>query len=62
MADVYDAMASDRAYRKKMDDDVIIKIINEGDGTQFDPDVVAAFNQVYQEGKISHYMKTGKIN
>jgi putative nucleotidyltransferase with HDIG domain len=62
VADVYDAMASDRAYRKKMDDDVIIKIINDGDGTQFDPEVVAAFNKVYKEGKISHYMKTGKIN
>ncbi|MBW2438153.1 MAG: HD domain-containing protein, partial [Deltaproteobacteria bacterium] len=30
VADVYDAMASDRAYRKKMADDVILKIINEG--------------------------------
>jgi HD-GYP domain-containing protein (c-di-GMP phosphodiesterase class II) len=62
MKDVYDAMASDRAYRKKMEDDVIIKIINDGVGTQFDPDVVAAFNKVYTEGKISHYMETGKIN
>ena len=62
VADVYDAMASERAYRKKMEDDVIIKIINEGVGTQFDPDVVAAFNNVYKEGKISHYMETGEIN
>jgi HD-GYP domain-containing protein (c-di-GMP phosphodiesterase class II) len=61
VADVYDAMASDRAYRKKMDDGVIIKIINDGVGTQFDPDVVAAFNMVYQEGKIHHYMETGEI-
>jgi HD-GYP domain-containing protein (c-di-GMP phosphodiesterase class II) len=62
VADVYDAMASDRAYRKKMEDDVIIKIINDGVGTQFDPDIVAAFNKVCQEGKISHYMQTVKIN
>jgi putative nucleotidyltransferase with HDIG domain len=62
VADVYDAMASERAYRKKMEDDVIIKIINEGVGTQFDPDVVAAFNNVYKEGKISHYMETGEIS
>ena len=61
VADVYDAMASDRAYRKKMEDSVIIKIINEGNGTQFDPDVVTAFNQAYKEGKITGYMKTGKI-
>jgi putative nucleotidyltransferase with HDIG domain len=61
VADVYDAMASDRAYRKKMEDGVIIKIINEGDGTQFDPDVVAAFNQAYKAGRITSYMKTGEI-
>ena len=61
VADVYDAMASDRAYRKKMEDSVIIKIINEGDGTQFDPDVVEAFNRAYQAGRITDYMKTGKI-
>ena len=61
VADVYDAMASDRAYRKKMEDGVINKIINEGDGTQFDPDVVAAFNQAYQAGRITNYMKTGQI-
>ena len=61
VADVYDAMASDRAYRKKMEDSVIIKIINEGDGTQFDPDVVEAFNQAYQAGRITNYMETGKI-
>ena len=61
VADVYDAMASDRAYRKKMEDGVIIKIINEGDGTQFDPDVVAAFNQAYKAGRITNYMKTGEV-
>jgi putative nucleotidyltransferase with HDIG domain len=61
VADVYDAMASDRAYRKKMEDAVIIKIINEGGGSQFDPDVVAAFNRAYQAGKITHYMETGEI-
>jgi len=61
VADVYDAMASDRAYRKKMEDSVIIKIINEGDGSQFDPAVVTAFNQAYHDGSITHYMKTGQI-
>ena len=61
VADVYDAMASDRAYRKKMEDSLIIKIINEGIGTQFDPDVVAAFNQAYNAGRITYYLKTGEI-
>ncbi|MGD8944569.1 MAG: HD domain-containing phosphohydrolase, partial [Desulfobacterales bacterium] len=62
VADVYDAMASDRAYRKKMEDEVILKIINDGNGSQFDPNVVAAFNQVYEDGKITQYMQTGDIN
>ena len=62
VADVYDAMASDRAYRKKMEDEVILKIINEGNGSQFDPEVVVAFNQAYDAGKITQYMKTGEIN
>jgi len=61
VADVYDAMASDRAYRKRMDEKVILKIINEGVGTQFDPEVVAAFLEVYNQGTIIHYMETGQI-
>ena len=61
VADVYDAMASDRAYRKRMEEDLILKIINEGIGSQFDPDVVAAFMEAYNQGIIRHYMETGQI-
>ena len=61
VADVYDAMASDRAYRKRMEEEVIVKIIKEGVGTQFDPDVVAAFFEVYNQGAVKHYMETGQI-
>jgi putative nucleotidyltransferase with HDIG domain len=52
VADVYDALASDRAYRKKMGKNKIIKIIKEGRGTQFDPDVVDAFFKLYDTGVI----------
>jgi len=52
VADVYDAIASDRAYRKRMEEKKILKIINEGAGTQFDSQVVKAFQKVYKEGKI----------
>jgi putative nucleotidyltransferase with HDIG domain len=61
VADVYDAMASDRAYRKRMEEEVILKIIYEGVGSQFDPDVVAAFKVVYDQGIILRYMETGQI-
>ena len=61
VADVYDAMASDRAYRKRMEEEVILKIIDQGVGSQFDPDVVAAFREVYNQGIIRQYMETGQI-
>jgi putative nucleotidyltransferase with HDIG domain len=61
VADVYDAMASDRAYRKRMEERIILKVIHEGSGTQFDPDIVAAFDQAYKKGIISNYMQTGKV-
>jgi len=62
VADVYDAMASDRAYRKRMEESIILKVIREGSGTQFDPDIVAAFNAAYNRGIISRYMDTGQLD
>lgn len=50
VADCYDAMASDRAYRKKMEKNVVLEIIIENSGTQFDPDVVAVFRRVADQG------------
>jgi putative nucleotidyltransferase with HDIG domain len=61
VADVYDAMASDRAYRKRMEEELILKVINEGAGTQFDPDVVAAFKHVYNQGTILSYMENNLL-
>ncbi len=52
VADVYDAVSSDRAYRKKMEKNEVIKIIKKGGGTKFDPDVVDAFFKLYDEGVI----------
>ncbi|CAB1058350.1 hypothetical protein D1BOALGB6SA_3106 [Olavius sp. associated proteobacterium Delta 1] len=61
VADVYDAMASDRAYRKRMEERIILKVIHEGSGSQFDPAIVAAFDAVYEQGTVSHYMETGQL-
>jgi putative nucleotidyltransferase with HDIG domain len=52
VADVFDAMASNRAYRKKMETDTVLRIIEEGSGSQFDPQVVDAFLQLCREGTI----------
>lgn len=43
VADAFDAMSSDRAYRKKMEKEKVVSIIKNGAGTQFDPEVVEAF-------------------
>jgi len=40
VADAYDAMGSDRPYRKKLDKDKILKELKEQSGKQFDPEVV----------------------
>jgi putative two-component system response regulator len=40
VADVFDALLSDRPYRPALDIDEAIKVIRDGRGTQFDPEVV----------------------
>jgi putative two-component system response regulator len=43
LADVYDALTSRRVYKQAFDHDVARSIIIEGSGSQFEPDIVAAF-------------------
>ncbi len=52
VADAYDAMDSDRAYRNRMEMPLILRNIAQGAGTQFDPDVVAAFQKAVDQGRI----------
>lgn len=46
IADVYQALISKRPYRKAYSREAALKIIQEGSGTQFDPEIVNAFVQV----------------
>ena len=43
VADAYDAMTSDRVYRRKLLDADALAELQRCAGTQFDPEVVAAF-------------------
>lgn len=52
LADAYDAMASDRAYRRRMEERAILEIIHAEAGGQFDPAVVSAFEAAWREGKL----------
>jgi response regulator RpfG family c-di-GMP phosphodiesterase len=53
VADVYDAMASDRAYRKRLADEVVVETIREGAGIDFDGQVVETFLSLYEKGELS---------
>ena len=46
VADVYDALSSDRPYRAGWDKDAVIGYLREKAGLQFDPEVVRACEQV----------------
>jgi HD-GYP domain-containing protein (c-di-GMP phosphodiesterase class II) len=45
VADSCDAMLSDRPYRKGMPTERIDRILEDGAGSQWDPDVIAAFQR-----------------
>ncbi len=49
IADVYDALISRRVYKMPFSHTEAIKIINEGRGTMFDPDMVDVFVQIQDE-------------
>ena len=49
VADAYDAMASDRSYRKLLPQDVVRGEIVNGRGTQFDPEIADIMLQIMDE-------------
>ena len=51
IADVFQALVSDRPYRKAYSKKDALQIIREGAGTQFDPQIVEAFLKIAQEEK-----------
>ena len=50
IADAYDAMTSDRAYRKALSTDVVIEELLKGRGTQFDPQLAEVLVEMIREG------------
>lgn len=63
VADTFDAMTSNRPYRKGLDPEIAISELEKGLGTQFDPTCVQALIRCYRAGKIDSilqdYHKTG---
>lgn len=49
VADAFEAMTSDRPYRKALSTEIALAELRKGRGTQFDPDIVDAFLAVMEE-------------
>jgi len=52
VADAFDAMTSDRTYRKALKPEDAFKEILRNGGTQFDPEIVRAFERAWMSGKV----------
>lgn len=52
VADTYDAMTTDRPYRRALSKEMAIKELRRCSGTQFDQEVVEAFIKAYEKGEI----------
>lgn len=57
VADTFDAMTSNRPYRKGLDPQIAIDELVKGRGTQFDPDCVDALVAAYRAGRISRIIQ-----
>ncbi len=60
VCDAYDAMTSDRSYRKAMSAEVAMAELRSGAGSQFDPVVVEAFVAL-RAGSADHVAVTPRI-
>ena len=49
IADAYDSMVSNRAYRKSLESHEAVKILEQGAGNQFDPHLVEIFKAILPE-------------
>lgn len=59
LADCYDAMTSNRVYRKRLSEKEVIEEIQKCSGTQFDPFLADKFCELIKEGKLNEATKDG---
>jgi putative nucleotidyltransferase with HDIG domain len=52
VVDCFDALTSDRPYRKRLSDEAALDILRERSGKMYDPNVVATFIGIYKEVKV----------
>ena len=59
IADAFDAMNSNRIYRKACDRDYILSQLKEGRGKQFDPDYADVLIDLWDRGLLDESLKSG---
>ncbi len=52
LVDSYDAMTSNRVYRKRLTDSIVMEELRKGKGTQWDPDLVDIFIELIEDGSL----------
>ena len=52
LVDSYDAMTSNRVYRRRLSDDIVMEELKKGKGTQWDPELVDIFIELIKEGAL----------
>lgn len=53
LVDSYDAMTSNRVYRKRLSDEIVMQELQKGKGSQWDPDLVDIFVELIREGALA---------
>lgn len=61
VADAFDAMTTDRPYRRALEADKAVARLMSGIGTQFDSRCVAAFRVLVRNGEIAPPPSTGTV-
>ncbi|MDD6810816.1 MAG: diguanylate cyclase [Lachnospiraceae bacterium] len=57
VVDSYDAMTSNRVYRKRLQDEVVKAELLKGKGTQFDPELIDKFMELLEEGDLQQNIR-----
>lgn len=52
LVDSYDAMTSNRVYRRRLSDDIVMEELRKGKGSQWDPELVDIFIELIKEGAL----------
>lgn len=60
VADAYDAMTSNRVYRKRLSEEKVTEELRNGKGKQFDPDVTDALLKLIEEKRLQEISEENK--